>query len=80
MASKKDERHQLTKAAEKSESHPLRPSTGGGSTEKPLKRSVPEEHRHNTQAPVEKRAKQKGPTDAVKGITPVTKIGMDQAR
>ena len=80
MASKKDERHQLTNAAEKSESHPLRPSSSGGSTEKPLKRSVPEEHRHNAQTPVEKRAKQKGPTDAVKGITPVTKIGKDQAR
>ena len=72
MVYNKNERNQLAEAAKKSESHPLKLSTGGRSTEKLLKRSVPEDHRHNPQVPAEKKPKRKDPADAVKVITPAT--------
>ena len=72
MVYKKTERDQLVEAAKKSESHPSKLSTGGGSTEKVLKRSVPEDHRHNPQVPAEKKPKRKDPANAVKVITPGT--------
>ncbi|KAL8793605.1 MAG: hypothetical protein Q9195_003757 [Heterodermia aff. obscurata] len=79
MGSKKDERHQLAEAAEASGSFSPRRPAATGSTDKPLKRSVPEEHRHNTQAPAEKKPKQKAPTDGVKNNTPATTSGGDHA-
>ena len=80
MASKADGQDQPAGTAGKSKSHPQRAPTGGASTEKLLKRSVPEEHRHNAQAPAEKKPKQKPPTDAVKCITAATTGGGDHSR
>ena len=83
MAGKKDERDQLAEASQKS--GPLFPKHPAGSgstiTEKLLKkRSVPEEHRHNTKAPAEKKSKQKDAADANKDIIPATTSGEDQSR
>ena len=83
MISKKDERDQIAEATQKSESPSQRHSTGGSRStlaDKPLKRSVLEETRHNAQAPAEKKPKKEDPTNLVKDITPATTSGGDQSR
>ena len=83
MVSKKDERDHPAEATQKSEPPSIKHSTGGSRstlTEKPLKRSVLEEPRHNAQAPAEKKPKNEDPTNLAKDITPATISGGDQLR
>lgn len=81
MSSKKDKQDQLAEASQNFASPSLRHPTGGGNTftERPLKRSVLEEPRHNAQAPAEKKPKNEDLTNAVKGITLTTTSGGDES-